>query len=144
MLNTKKSSLLIAGIVLVSIFAYYSYAKDLFRSYNKPEENTQPMVAPVATGTREISVVTRYAVPEREDVVRFTLKLDINGVIISAAVEDAEKNAASDKQKEFSGLLTTRLQGMKLSELTAIDKVGKSSLTTQAFNNSLAELKSQI
>jgi len=143
MWSIKRSTLLIAGVVLLSIFVYYGYAKDIFRSA-KTEENNQP-AAPVVVAAREISTVTKYLVPEEaEDVVRFTLGLDQSGVIISAKVEDAIKNEASDKQKEWSGLLTTKLQGMKLSELTAIDKVGKSSLTTQAFNKSIADLKSQM
>lgn len=141
--TNKGAFLLIAGVVLISIFAYYSYATDVFQSF-KTEEKAAP-AALLNVGSKEVSAVTSYTVPDdTDDVVRFTLALDRKGIIESARVEDAVKNEASAKQKEFSGLLTARLQGKKLSELTTIDKVGKSSLTTQAFNKVIEELKSQM
>lgn len=93
------------------------------------------------------SVTTKrtYKNPAGEDEVGFTLSVDALGVIVDAktdilAVHDISKK----RQIAFADGLPAVVKGKKLNELSSIDKVGGSSLTTQSFNDALATLKSQI
>ncbi len=47
-------------------------------------------------------------------------------------------------QQNFAENLPAAVKGKKLSELSSIDKVAGASLTTAAFNQSLAQLKAQM
>lgn len=109
------------------------------KSENTPEADT------TASTVKESSVRTSYKNPGGEDEVGFSISVDESGVITNATVEVLAKNPTSKtRQNAFAAGLPKALQGKKLSDLTAIDKVGGSSLTTNAFNASLAQLKAGI
>jgi hypothetical protein len=48
------------------------------------------------------------------------------------------------RQTAFAVDFAEAVKGKKIAELTAIDRVGGSSLTTKAFNDSLDELRAQL
>jgi hypothetical protein len=104
----------------------------------------QPIATAPATA-KKLSVSTSYGSPAGEEKVGFTLNVDANGII--TGTETAVK-ATDDKsikyQNAFKGGLSGAVVGKKLSDLTSIDKVGKASLTTNAFNKALSQLKSQM
>jgi hypothetical protein len=94
---------------------------------------------------RTVSARVSYNNPAGEDEVGVTLTLNKEGVIVATATEVLAAHEISKKRQEsFASELTATLQGKKLSELTAIDRVGGSSLTTMAFNQALPQLKAQL
>lgn len=98
-----------------------------------------------AISVKTASVKTSYKNPGGADEVGFSVSVDESGVITQATVEVLAKNPTSiQRQKAFAAELPQAIQGKKLSDLTTIDKVGGSSLTTEAFNASLAQLKAGI
>lgn len=142
MRNTKKRNVVVAVLVLVGIFVYYRYAKEVFQ----PAQNQVITIpAETASHTREVSAEIAFDIPaDYSEQVRFVVALDESGRIQSIKTVDVATNEVSEKKKEFDALITTTLKGKKLSELGPIDKVGKSSLTTKAFNDSLEKLKAQL
>ncbi|MEK7156412.1 MAG: hypothetical protein AAB790_01235 [Patescibacteria group bacterium] len=95
--------------------------------------------------TREVSTIATYEAPSGTDKVRFTIGLDTGGRVISVKSTDALKgDTVTDNLTKFSDGLLLVIKGKKLSELSAVDKIGKSSLTTAAFNASLPALKAQL
>jgi NifU-like protein involved in Fe-S cluster formation len=107
-----------------------------------PEDGAAPAPSAVA---KEVSVTTTYKSPAGEDRVGFTLTVDANGVVTGAKTQVMTDHEISKKrQQAFADGLPAAIKGKKLSELTSIDRVGGSSLTTGAFNQSLAQLKSQL
>lgn len=107
------------------------------------EESVQP--ARDAAQTRDISVTTTYTNPAGEDQIRFILMVDDTGVILDAKTEIlATHDVSKKRQMAFAEGLPAVVNGKKLSQLTGIDRVGASSLTTQAFNSSINQLKSQL
>lgn len=109
---------------------------------DKTTQETQSQQAPA---TKELSIKTSYENPGGADEVGFTVVVDSNGVITDAKTETLATNPTSlIRQQSFASELPTVLKGKKLSELSQIDKVGGSSLTTAAFNKSLDQLKAQL
>jgi len=148
--NNNRIRLLVVAAVVIGLVAFY-------RFYPRVPETTMPEEVAVtselppppraevlADGTRRASAVTTYEVPDGSDHVRFSVIVDAEGTILGVALEEAETHVVSEHQKEFADELTHVIAGKKLSELTTLDKVGKSSLTTQAFNSVIAELQGQI
>lgn len=94
---------------------------------------------------QSISVSTNYLSPAGPEDVAFTLVVDSSGTIVEAQTEVLGKAPISImRQESFAEELPTVLVGKQLSELTEVDRVGGSSLTTAAFNEALAEFKAQI
>lgn len=141
----RKSTLLIALVVLVSVFVYYRYAKEAFRA--KEEEISSLAVRQTGdvTGLKEVSAEVTYDTPgDYPDHLRFVVVVDAAGTIQSIRTLDAETGEEPAKKKEFNDQINVILKGKKLSELSAIDKVGKSSLTTDAFNEALPKLQAAL
>src|SRR6185369_776716 len=133
MFKTKKSTWLIAAAVLVGVFAYYQFAKDVFRQGARNEAQTpgDKKAEEAVAATREVSAVTSYSTPnDGTDNLKFVVTVDKDGVIQGLKTLDADTNEIAAKKVEFSDQALLILKGKKLSELTSIDKVGKSSLTT--------------
>lgn len=94
---------------------------------------------------KEITVNTSYANPSGKDDVSFSLFVDSNGIIVDAKSGILATNEISKKRQiAFAEGFAMAVKGKKLSELTAIDKVGGSSLTTKSFNDSLPRLKAGL
>lgn len=131
----------LAIVILVSVFVYYRYAKDILVM---PKENV------VATdsgmmGTRELSSVVTYDAYEgKMDTLRFVVVVDSEGTIVEIKTLEASTGEVPEKKKEFNSEVNVLLKGKKLSELKAIDKVGESSKTTAAFNSALPELQANL
>lgn len=150
MLKTKKSVLLGVGlVVLVSVFVYYRYAKEVLQSSKQEEVVVKPGMAGTpgagSPALRELSAIVSYEVPgEKVDTLRFVVTVNTEGMIQSIQTLDAASGQVPEKKKEFNDQINVLLKGKKLSELGAIDKVGTSSLTTDAFNKGLPQLQAAL
>lgn len=139
----KKSTALIAVVVLVSVFVYYRYTAKILQ-VNKGE-NEVPITDVLPVGSKKVSAVAKYmATEDKEDELRFVLTVDKGGVITEVATLDAKTNEVPEKKKEFNQQVSVMIVGKKLSELSSIDNVAKSSLTTKAFNSVVDQLKAQL
>lgn len=104
-----------------------------------------PIPVAVQVGEKKISTKTSYENPGGFDEVGFTLTVDKDGVITDATVDVLATNlTAKVRQETFAKELPRALKGKKLRDLEAIDNIGGSSLTTEAFNEVLPGLKSQL
>ncbi len=94
---------------------------------------------------KKVNAKVSYKNPAGDDEVGFTLTVNGEGTIIATATDVLATHDISKKRQEaFAAGLTTSLSGKKLNDLTSIDKVGGSSLTTGAFNQALPQLKAQL
>ena len=94
---------------------------------------------------KKVSVKSEYETPAGSDPIGFSVTVDKEGIITDAALEVLASNEISEKwQQNVAKLLPTAIKGKKLSELTKVDKIGGSSLTTEAFNAALPQLKAQL
>lgn len=144
MRSNKKVILGIAVILIISAFAYFRIAARIAAPVKNEEVAASQPVAPIA-GARQISAEVIFDAPnDVQEELRFTLDLDGSGAVIGAKTVDARTGQASEKQEAFSQGLFTIIKGKKLEELGPVDKIGTSSLTTKAFNDSLDELKAQL
>ncbi len=141
------------GIVAIAVALVVSGA--VFHQYftkilgGAPEKTVVPVTRPESVavlGSKEVSATTTYDVPEADltHTVKFTVILDEEGKVVETTMVEMPEEKSSDKQKEFSGNLTVMIKGKKLAELSKVDKVGKSTLTTDAFNAVLGDLKKAL
>lgn len=94
---------------------------------------------------KKLTTKTSYQNPAGADEVGFNVTVNAEGVVTDATVDILAEHAVSKtRQLAFSDGFAAALKGKKLSELTAIDKVGGSSLTTGAFNAALPQLQTQL
>lgn len=143
MFKIKKGIVLIAVVIVSSAFVYYRYATKVFQA-NRQEDAVPVATIPVVA-SKEVSAVVKYmATEDKEDTLRFILTVDKQGTIIGVSTVDAATNEVPPKKIEFNQGLSVVITGKKLSGLTAVDKIGKSSLTTKAFNSAIDELKAQL
>ncbi len=147
MLKTKKSVLFGVGLILViSVFVYYRYTKDMLQSSRQGDMAATPLKNDnEAMVEKSVSAVVSYDTPgDYKDVLRFVVTVNESGMIKRIETLDDETNQIPEKKKEFNEQINTLLQGKKLSELSAIDKVGTSSMTTDAFNEALPKLQASL
>lgn len=144
MFKIHKGIVLIAVVIVLSVFVYYRYATKVFQA-NKNEETALVKEAVLPTGSREVSATATFDTPgDYAENLRFVVTVDSQGVIEGVKTVDAETNEVPEKKIEFNQGLSVVIKGKKLSELTAVDKIGKSSLTTTAFNSVIDQLKAQL
>jgi hypothetical protein len=160
MLFSMNKKVFIAITIVICAVAAIGYA---FKSPRKVQEGAQAVKSSQAQGgvweeaqpaadqmtaeksMRELSVSTSYKSPAGEDKVGFTVVVDQDNVIIDVKTSVLTEHEISKKRQEsFAAEIPSVLKGKKLSELAKIDRVGGSSLTTGAFNNSLEQLKAQL
>lgn len=131
---------LIASVIVVTVFVYYKYTKDMFFPVREGV-----MSAGEQSGVKSVSAVVTYDAYEgKMDTLRFVVLLNQSGAIEDIQTLDLATNEVPEKKKEFNAQVNELLKGKKLSELTAIDKVGESSRTTEAFNKVLPELQAAL
>lgn len=141
MFKIKKGIVLIAVVIVLSVFVYYRYAVKVFQA-NKNEETVAEVVQ---SGSKEVSATATFDTPgDYAENLRFIVTVDDRGIITGVKTVDAATNEVPEKKMEFNQGLSVVIKGKKLSELTAVDKIGKSSLTTTAFNSVIDQLKSQL
>ncbi len=159
MAQIKKSTLFLSIAALTGLVAavkFFMPAKSNQSEKSMTTEGEAPssvpskiVVAPMTGGmmkeAKAVATKANYKNPAGEDEVGFTLYIDSVGTIVDVktdvlAIHDISKK----RQVAFAEGLSAAVKGKKLSELTAIDKVGGSSLTTKVFNDALVQLKSQI
>ena len=143
MFHIKKGIILIALVIVVSVVAYYEYAVKIFQ-INRSDAVVPTVVTPLVEEKKVSAVATYMATEDKQDSLRFVVTVDKQGVITDLAILDAKTNEVVEKKKDFDEKVSVIITGKKLSELTAIDKIAKSSLTTKAFNGVIDELKAQL
>ncbi len=111
-----------------------------------PQESKDEMQSGMAEQTaRTLRVETTYQSPAGTDPVAFSLSVDASGVITDAKTEITTSHPISKmRQEAFAAEFPMAVKGKKLSELSALDRVGKSTLTTNAFNQSIDALRAQL
>ncbi len=135
----------LAAIAVVLVLTVAIYYRQVVKMFQSVKTDRAAMTEIVVQKPKEVSAEVRYEVPnDGVDFVRFTLTLSPDGVITDAREVTVETNQADEKQVAFSQGLLAVIKGKRLSELTAVDRIGKSSLTTKAFNSVIDTLKSQI
>ncbi len=139
-MKVKNSVALALAVVIVgSVFVYYRYAEDTFQAM-KPKEVSTPVA-----DTKEVSAVITYGEEGKySDTLRFVVVVDKMGAIQEIKTLEDATGEVPEKKKEFNELVNVQLKGKKLSEMTPIDKVGKSTMTTNAFNDALPKLKAAL
>lgn len=106
------------------------------------KETTGAMMEAAVKTTR---IQTSYKNPGGSDEVGFVVMVGSDGVVTDAKAEVLAVNPISKvRQEAFAEAFPAALKGKRLSELTAIDRVGGSSLTTGAFNAALPQLQAQL
>lgn len=143
MLKTKKRLFVIVVVVLFLSLVLYLASSGRLPLY-RDEDSTPPVNEVDFAFSREMSVVRTHEVPGGEDVVRFTVYIDDGGLIVGTRARGEFDPSSDTKLEEFSENLLLVIKGKKLADLEEVDRVGTSSLTTEAFNDSLGELKAQI
>ncbi len=110
-----------------------------------PQTTAPSAGTPTAQTAKKLAINTTYGSPAGPEAVGFTLTVDANGVVIAADTTVKAGDSESIKyQERFQKELPGVIVGKKLSDLTSIDRVGRASLTTAAFNTSLSQLKAQL
>lgn len=141
----KTHRIVVIGVLIAGIVAIFSYrfVPSIVRSVG--DDSQAGATSDSAVVRREVSAIATYEVPGGTDKVRFTLGLDSGGNIVAVRSTDVLKgDAVSDNLRKFSEGLLLVIRGKKLSDLKSIDRVGKSSLTTTAFNAVLPDLQKQL
>ena len=94
---------------------------------------------------KTLTTTQGYKSPAGDEEVGFTLVVDEAGVITEAEAEVMATAPTSKlRQESFAKDFPAAVVGKKLSELSTVDRIGGSSLTTGAFNAALEELKKQV
>lgn len=134
--------ILVVFLIVLAVALSYRFGPALVSSLGGEKQALYQPDLPIA---REVSAVAAFEVPDGTDKVRFILGLDENGAVVATRTTDVLAGDSIDEHlQEFSDNLLIMLKGRKLSELTAVDKVGKSSLTTKAFNSAIPDLQKQL
>lgn len=143
-LKKKRNLIVPAAVVAVGVVALLSY-RYLPALVQARSDAAQTATDTNLAATREVSTIATYQSPGGTDKVRFTIGLDAGGRVVAVKSTDALKgDEVSENLTKFSTGLLLVIRGKKLSELTAVDRIGKSSLTTTAFNASLPNMQKQL
>ncbi len=115
---------------------------DAKRDSGTLEEHSERVMEKIA---KTVHTIAAYQSPAGEEKIGFVLGVDSEGVIVDAQIEEMAENPVSrTRQESFGGALSERIVGKKLLDLSDIDEIGGAPLTTDAFNESLPELRSQL
>ncbi|MCW9054626.1 MAG: hypothetical protein OQJ98_01425 [Candidatus Pacebacteria bacterium] len=138
----KKIALIVVVVIVIAGLVYY---RETITGYLSKEAEYVSVTENIdVTAFRKISAVTMFDVPEGGDHrAEFSIFVDADGVVqnVRAIELDGESKVYFDK---FSDGAYEVIKGKKLSEVGPIDRVGTSSLTTNAFNSVLNDLKAQL
>lgn len=142
----------VVGVVLVAgALLFWKFAgteeddKMMATPESKGTTGMEPKKDTMMTGEKTLSYKTSYTNPSGSDEVGFNVMVDANGVVTGVTVDVLAVNGISkNRQTAFATDLPQAINGKKLMDLNAIDRVGGSSLTTGAFNAALPALKAQL
>ena len=136
-----RKTVIVSALVLSVILSGCSF-NDLKSLVNTEQVKTAKPSWKVNGNSYSTSVT--YEIPEGEESNTFTLVLE-NNLIKSIKVDISTNGKASLKyQQGFADNISKVIVGKSLSTLTTIDRVSGASLTTNAFNKALSELKQQL
>jgi hypothetical protein len=114
----------------------------MYFSDTTPVAVTAPQEVPAAL--REYSSVIKYPVPGKDHTIDFTFYVDGDGKVEMLKFTDVTDPEHQVKVDEFEAEILTMVTGKKLSELTPFDKIGTSTLTTDALNEALVKIQATI
>lgn len=107
----------------------------------KPQTKPQPPKA--ATNGRFVESVS-YQTPESTENIDFAFVMK-DGVVQNLELPNFSSIPTSRSfQQLFMSAVKSQIIGKKLSEIGTFDRIGGASLTTPAFNQAVAKLKSQV
>lgn len=134
----------LALLVAVVSFAYYQLTGSESARQTVVTESTKE-----ATVQEALSATVDFDYPGGTHRVVFNIAVDDAGTITKVTAVDLDDPDNQDISNPypvnvFAEKLTTVVAGKKLSELEAVDKVGISSLTTEAFNEGLEKIQQKI
>lgn len=132
-------SLLLVATVVIMFVAYAIFRPDRPEALTKTVDQTEEVAI-----LRELSSTVEYEVPNGSHTIKFTIETDDSGIIQAVTGIDVTDPGHQASIDTFSTTLTTTIKGRPLSELEKVDTVGTSSLTTEAFNRALTEIKTQL
>ena len=99
----------------------------------------------IIPGQKKVSATTSYTSPAGSENIGFSLLVNADGTIEDAMVDVLATNDISKKRQEaFGDALVDAIKGKNLKNIEALDSIGGSLLTTNAFNSVLENLKSQL
>lgn len=133
----------IAVAILVIVLAGYIYYRDVGVDMQKRVDETIPRAVQELNLSGLESTVT-YQAPGITHTIRFVVLVDEEGIIHKVEGTELGDPKYQPKIKEFSKDLTDTVKGVALAELGPLDKVGSSTLTTDAFNEALENIKAQL
>ncbi len=146
----KKGLILIAVVIVATAFVYYGYFVKVIQNWRDGDDDDDRSFATTTAPesfveVRKVSAeVTYMATEDKQDTLRFVVSLDENNVITHLTTLDAKTGEVPEKKKNFTEKASAMIVGKKLSELSGIDNVAKSSYTTNAFNSAIDRLKAQL
>lgn len=140
-----KDNDLIIGVTVVAIAALLHFGQGVFKSPVARVEEPGAMVEKFDEELlRRLSSTVTYEVPGGTHEVTFAVLVDQDGIVGDTDAVDVLDVSHKANLDKFSGELIKVIEGKKLSDIGAVDKIGSSSLTTNAFNEALPEIKSQL
>lgn len=138
-INSRSLLVLIGGVLIVLVFLmYYLINGEQARQNVLIDEQDEETAI-----YRELSDTVSFEYPGGTHTIKFEFLVDEAGVIneIKAADIDPENQG---QLANFVTTANTQFVGKNISDLSNVDKVGTSSLTTAAFNESLANIQAQL
>jgi len=86
---------------------------------------------------------TSYQTPESSENVDFVFVVTAGSVTGLTLEATPTESKSQQYQSKFMDAITSKVVGMKIADLGTFDRVGGASLTTDAFNQAVARLKTQ-
>lgn len=135
----KRTIAIILVIILVAGVSYYY--KDITEYLFEGNRSMFISEGVEVASLRELSDTVTYPVPDGSHTIKFTLFIDDENTIRGVKGIDTTDPSHQPNVNEFSEGVFMVIEGKKLSELEGVDKVGGASLTTDAFNEALGNMK---
>jgi hypothetical protein len=108
-------------------------------------EEASPGADSMTAEGKTITDTGAYTSPGGPETIEFTIVVDNEGVITEAkAVPQGTNPTTKIRQGAFAAEVGKVMVGKNLNEITKVDRIGGSSLTTGAFNTFLAAAKAQL
>lgn len=138
-MNKKTTTITLGAVLLVVVFGmYYLIQGEQVRTTVTQDDEVEAVAE-----YRELTDTVTFAYPGGEHNVKFVFSIDEAGVITNIQGADIDPENPG-RIADFVATVNEQLVGKPLSELEAVDKVGTASLTTEAFNRSVANVQAQL
>lgn len=136
---SKKTIIALVVLVAIAAIAYYQITGNETARQAVDSESAEEVAI-----YENYSATVDFEYPGGSHTVEFTFVVDGDGMIEKVTALEVNDPSAQERIDAFAESVTPIVAGKKLSELGAVDKVGTSSLTTDAFNESLEKVQEQL